>query len=122
MVTRLALRYLNRIPLPSTLVDFAEVMVAPPSVPEALPQPVSGFLTRVTIHDVNADIAAHVSQALEQGAPEAGSSLILDIDAYRMRDIEVHSEQIAATFEALRDFKNRIFFESLTEQTLREFE
>lgn len=122
MVTRLALRYLNRISLPSTLADFAQVMVAPPPVPEALPQSVSGFLTRVTIHDVDADIAAHVSQALEQGGPDAGSSLILDIDAYRMQDIDVHSEQVAPTFEALRDFKNRVFFESVTEQTLKEFE
>jgi uncharacterized protein (TIGR04255 family) len=122
MVTRLALRYLNHIDLLPSLIDFDEIMVAPPPIPERLPQAVSRFLTRVTIHDHEQDLTAHVTQAFE-GAPGPGKGkLILDIDAFREKDVPVESEEVAGTFSALHEFKNRVFFESLTEEAIGRLE
>ena len=122
MITRLALRYLNRIELPPDLRDFDDIMAAPPPIPRGLPQHLSAFLTRVTLHDVELDLSAHLSQALEADPTRRQLALILDIDAFRQRDIEVGSPVVGETFEALHGFKNRAFFESLTEQAIEVLE
>ena len=47
-VTRVAARYINlmRVPM-DDLKEFGDYLVCPPEVPEALPQGVSSFLTRI---------------------------------------------------------------------------
>jgi|SRR5882724_1051657 len=68
-ITRLAVRYINRIVLPTGAGAFETYLRTAPVIPPELPQYLSSFLTRVTIHDPNADIAAHVAQALETSTP-----------------------------------------------------
>lgn len=65
VATRLALRYINHFEMPSTVEDFDELLSAGPVIPAGLPQFVSSFLTRVTIHDPQTKAAAHISQTLE---------------------------------------------------------
>lgn len=121
-VTRLAVRYINHIPLPPTLSDFAQYLRAAPVIPPELPQHVSRFLTRVTIHDPTQKLAAHVAQALETNTATRTITVILDIDAYKEVDSDPTDAAIEATFEGLRAFKNQIFFSSLTDEALRMFE
>jgi uncharacterized protein (TIGR04255 family) len=64
-VTRIAVRYINELNFALPLGDFAEYLVCPPQVPDALPQSISGFLTRVIIPDPSADCVAVVTQAFE---------------------------------------------------------
>lgn len=125
-VTRLALRYINRLPLPKDNVDFDDLMLAPPPVPRTLPQSISKFLTRVTIHDEDADVAAHITQALEPDADRNHWNLLLDIDAYvdtEIPGIGTSTEPaVTSWFRKLHTFKNRIFFESVTDEALEAFE
>jgi len=121
-VTRLAVRYINRIDLPLPVRDFGEYMVAPPQIPDDLPQVLRAFLTRVVIHDPEANHSAIVTQALEPSIEPDSVILLLDIDAYKEGVFEATDSEIERTFQALRHFKNQIFFKSLTTQTLRMFE
>jgi uncharacterized protein (TIGR04255 family) len=121
VITRLAVRYINRIPLPPGPITFEEYLRAAPVVPPELPQDVSGFLTRITIHDPEMMIAAHILQALEVD-PERRLATILDIDVFKEAEFNLGDPAIEETFNRLRIFKNRIFFSSLTEKTLRSFE
>jgi uncharacterized protein (TIGR04255 family) len=120
-ITRLAVRYINRIVLPLGGVTFETYLRTAPVIPPELPQYVSSFLTRVTIHDPTANIAAHVAQALETSAPGHQLSVILDIDAYKQREFSRDDPTIEQTFDQLRRFKNVIFFKSLTDDALRLF-
>lgn len=122
VVTRLAVRYINRIELPPGAVAFENYLRAAPVIPRELPQYVSSFLTRVTIHDPEINIDAHVAQALEASALGDSLVVILDIDAYKQSEFSINAPTIPKTLEQLRVFKNRIFFNSLTEDKLREFE
>ncbi len=122
VVTRLALRYINHIPLPPTLKDYDDYLRASPPIPPELPQYLSGFLSRITVHDPETDVAANIAQALETN-PVAGTiTVILDIDAYKQGEYSPEEPAIAETFQQLRRFKNDIFFNSLTDKTLRLFE
>jgi uncharacterized protein (TIGR04255 family) len=122
VITRLAVRYINRIALPAGAITFETYLRAAPVIPPELPQSISSFLTRVTIADPQIDIAAHVAQALEANAPEQHLIVILDIDTYKQSEFAIDDPMIEQTLQQLRGFKNRIFFNSLTEETLRQFE
>jgi len=121
LITRIAVRYINRLDLPLPIEDFADYLTAPPSVPDSLPQGVSQFLTRVVIND--ADITANIIQTMKS-SPEADHiGVILDIDVFKLKEETGFEESsIWPEFEKLRDFKNRIFFESITEKTARLYE
>lgn len=125
VVTRLAVRDINRIELPGgsvTLETLKSHLRATPVIPPELPQSIISFLTRVTIRDTATDIAAHIAQALEGSAPGKQPAVILDIDAFMEREFSVDDPAIEQTFGQLREFKNLIFFNSLTDDALRRFE
>lgn len=121
-IIRLALRYINRIPLPLGEISFETYLRSAPVIPSELPQFVSNFLTRLTIHDRDMDIAAHITQALEVKVSERQQAVILDIDTFKESSFATDALAVEETFHRLRDFKNRIFFSSLTEEALRQFE
>lgn len=121
-VMRLAVRYINHIPLPAETDKFENYLRAAPVIPSELPQYVSSFLTRVTIHNPEDAIAAHVTQALQPSSDAQRLTVILDIDAYKEAEFSLEDPAIEPTFNQLRAFKNLVFFNSVTEETLRQFE
>lgn len=123
IVTRLAVRYINVLPLPMGDEDFSEYLEAGPIIPKGLPQGLASFLHRVVMIDPAGNRQAIVTQALESTA-QVGKTVdvILDIDAIRALRIESASDQVWLGLEALRDFKNDIFFQHITERTARLFE
>ncbi len=120
LITRIAVRYINRLDLPLPIKDFADYLTAPPLVPDSLPQGVSQFLTRVVIHD--ADITANIIQTMKSTPKADHIGIILDIDVFKLKDTGFEESSIWPEFEKLRDLKNRIFFESITEKTARLYE
>jgi uncharacterized protein (TIGR04255 family) len=122
LITRLAVRYINQLPLPLSINDFGEYLTAPPRVPETLPQEVSHFMTRVVVRDAATDIRANIIQALQRGAKPDCVTVVLDIDVYKQQENGFEEPQIWSTFAQLRDLKNRIFFDSISEKTARLFE
>jgi len=121
LITRIAVRYINRFDLPLPIGDFADYLTAPPLVPDSLPQGVSQFLTRVVINDE--DITANIVQTMKSVSEAGHIGVILDIDVFKLQEETGFEESsIWPEFEKLRDFKNRIFFESITEKTARLYE
>lgn len=118
-IIRVALRFINKIDIPlssQALLDFDDYLTAGPVVPKELPQGISSFLTRVVIHEPEIDAAAVITQAFEQIVDPKLIPIILDIDAFKQK--EVFSEEEAwQTLEKLRHFKNNIFFASIKEKT-----
>lgn len=113
-ITRVALRYINKIEIPLPINDFSEYLTAAPSVPTDLPQGVSSFLTRLVIHEPAIDASAILTQALEQIVNPEILPIILDIDVFRQKSEGISEEDAWKTFEQLRHFKNKIFFKSIT--------
>lgn len=61
-VIRLALRYINVLSIPVGGA-FEEFLTAGPRVPDALPQTLSRFVTRLTVVDAETHCQAHITQA-----------------------------------------------------------
>ena len=114
-VERLALRYVNhfRLPYPG---EMEEHFVGLPHIPAALPQFVSNLISRVTVHDPERDFSAHITHSLLDDLDPEKMGFILDIDAFRTSEFSPEVENLWETFDALRVFKNQIFFELITER------
>lgn len=121
-ITRVALRYINKMEIPLSGKDFSEYLKAAPIIPEVLPQGVSSFLTRVVIHEPGIDASAIITQALEQIVNPNILPIILDIDVFKQKSEGISEEDAWKILEKLRHFKNKIFFESITEKTKEIFQ
>jgi uncharacterized protein (TIGR04255 family) len=116
-ITRIALRYINRIEIPLHTKDFKEYILGIPDVPHKLPQELSHFFMQFTI--VNPDIEAKAIITLTKEEPTSSNTLpiIFDIDVFRDNIYTTNEAKIWDDFERLRIFKNDIFFNSITEKT-----
>jgi uncharacterized protein (TIGR04255 family) len=120
-VSRLGLRYINQFALPWAHIDFGDYLRAGPNLPSGLPQTVPAFNLQVLLLDEKSDIAARVSQRLETSLVDKKYTVILDIDAYKIGSWLPDDPSIETLFGQLRDFKNQIFFNYLTEKTIGSF-
>ncbi len=119
IVSRVAVRYINHLELPLVKdEEFSEYIVAQPEIPKSLPQIVSNFLYRVSIVMPTPGVSAHVSQVLAPPENPDRYKIILDIDVFKESVESMEMDQIWDTFLELRNYKNDIFFEYITEKTL----
>ncbi len=110
-VSRLTLRYINRIEMPLPVQDFKDYVLTTLDIPEGVPQSVVTFFLEAVIPDDETKSFANVTSTFEQ--PQPGSSVIpyiFDIDAYQFVELDPSSEDIWRIFDEIRDYKNRIFF------------
>lgn len=121
-ITRVALRYINQMLIPGPVINFDDYLTAGPVVPAKLPQQVSSFVTRVVITEPQIKASAIITQAFEKIMEPDIVPVILDIDVIKVPQLDVSYEQMWEFFEALRNFKNSVFFESITERTGELFE
>lgn len=123
-VSRIAVRYINSLPIPLPVTDFADYLNVPPIVPEGLPQSLASFLQRFVMVDNSTETVAVVTQVLEEKLPESTEvTLLLDVDVSKTYlAFAPNTTSIWAVLEELRIFKNSIFFKYLTEKTIRMFE
>lgn len=119
-ISRIAVRYINRIPLPLPVNDFGVYFTAPPVVPSGLPPLINALLYRVVLNEPSSGILTNFTQVLEP--PDGGYlPFILDIDAYITKSMDPGAPDIRSHFAALREMKNRVFFRTLTNTTIEMF-
>lgn len=119
-IARMAVRYINQVRLPvqepieSNLLTF-------PILPPAVPQLVSDFAFRITVHDSSRDAKAIITQASKGVVDAQGLQVILDIDAIMENQLAVDDSNLWARFDALRALKNDVFFSILSPQLLEKY-
>jgi len=118
-IKRIELRYINNLNIPMPINDFRDYLTCPPEVPEGLPQGISSFFYRVVIPAPDTRITAIITQALESKVDfKDHLPIILDIDVYKITPDGFLEEDVLAILEKLRNFKNQIFFNSITPKLL----
>lgn len=116
MVSRIAVRYINQISIELPMRDFNDYLAIPPYLPPGLPQGLASFLMRFVIPNPSNGAIAIITQSLE--APtDTHVQVILDIDVFKDVELPINGDECWSQFDALRDYKNEIFFQSITERT-----
>jgi uncharacterized protein (TIGR04255 family) len=119
-ISRVAVRYINRMRLPAVK-DLGEYLEAPPQLPSPIPQSVREFLTRVYVRDDKRNTSAVIVQALEPRIDPNALSLLLDIDAFREVSEAPDDPGLPSVFQELRELKNDIFYASITEKIVEKY-
>lgn len=121
-VTRLATRYINAIRLGLPL-ELGKYFTAPPTIPPNIHHELAGFLVRTTSRDPAGDVWVHLTQALEEHVPDENVTIVLDIDAFKIVQLlATETEEMTRVFSKLRETKNLVFFEAISEHLADELE
>lgn len=117
-VTRVATRFINNLQLPMRHEgSYQEYLHKLVDVPDGAPQAVASFFQRFHLIDVASDSHVILTLALERTSVKERVPVILDIDAFRVKDLELSSPDLWDILEKLRELKNRCFFGTITEET-----
>jgi uncharacterized protein (TIGR04255 family) len=116
IVSRVALRYINRLEIPLPMKDFREYILTTPEIAPKVPQGLARFFMRLVIPDEKSRSVAIVTQTMED-IKEQVLPLIFDIDVSREGAFAANGAEMWEVLEQLRDYKNEIFFNSITEKT-----
>ncbi len=121
-VTRLGLRYINRIELPLPFDDFRDFVKTAPDIADGMPQAISALFLRLEIPDTKRGLMAIVTETMESPVEDGRRlPLIFDIDIGRSATFEPASAAVWETFEQMRECKNEIFFASVTDRAKEMF-
>jgi uncharacterized protein (TIGR04255 family) len=117
-VTRIALRYINRVELPLPFEDFSEYVLTGPELAPNIPQAMSSFFCRVVLPDQATRSVAIVTTTIEENEEKRTGKLplIFDIDVFRQGSFPLDAGKLWPSFEQLHELKNRIFFNSFTDK------
>jgi len=115
-ITRLAVRYINRIDIPEPC-ELKDYFRTSPEVSEDLPQQLAGFFMQLRLHLDDIESELLVNQTITNPPREGVISVILDLDLFRKDNVMQDESQIWDFFETLHLRKNSVFEACITEKT-----
>ncbi len=118
-VTRIALRYINRveIPVPAAGLAFKDYFLTAPEIAEGISQQLPNFFMRLVVPDTKGRGTAIITETVDPKAPSPNIfALIFDVDVFREGKYDPDSDQVWDALEELRTLKNEIFTLSFTDK------
>jgi len=119
-VMRIGLRFINRIAVKQEKVELADYYKYPPEPLKELDWTLNGYLHHDVIRVPETEYAVNLIKTVQNIPGEIG--LILDIDVFRQNPFEYDNRHIKKCLEEMRWVKNKVFFCSLTDKIIKEFE
>ena len=120
-ITRVAVRYVNRIDIPLPLKSFGDYLRTAPQLSPDLPEGLSGYFMQLMIPLTNIKCNGIINQTLIEPAKTDVVSVVLDIDIFRTEDLPGDEAQLWELLEQLRQAKNTVFEACITDQARRLF-
>jgi len=119
-ITRLAVRYINRLELAPER-DFTDFILTVPEIAPKLPQKLADYLMRLVIPNESGSIAVLTESTVPRSPSSSTYPIVLDIDVFRFVQLAADDAEIWSIMEELRNYKNLIFFGSLNPTFLETF-
>jgi uncharacterized protein (TIGR04255 family) len=120
-VSRLGVRFINKIDIPQASIEIKDYLRTAVDVSPYLPQVTASYFVQVVVPLLSFDASATItSTVLPPSSPDM-TSLILDIDTWRLLDISLESntegERLREVLNDLRSAKNFVFEACITDAT-----
>lgn len=118
-VTRVAVRYINRIVIPAAKADPKEYFRLFPNVPDEMPQTITGCFMQLVMPqtDIAGNASAVVNFAIEPSPGPDKLSFLLDFDVFSTCELAPDSGKVWETLAQFRTRKNELFEASITDAT-----
>jgi uncharacterized protein (TIGR04255 family) len=115
-ITRVAVRFINQIDIPSGTIDYKDYFRTTPEVSAVLPQQLSGFFMQLQFPQADFGGFLIVTQTAVPPSKPDMNSVVLDIDAFK-EGIEIATDdEVWGLLETLRHRKNEFFEGCLTDK------
>jgi uncharacterized protein (TIGR04255 family) len=116
-ITRLAVRYINRIQLPESNQDLSHWLNTFPQIADGVSNTMADFFMHVTIPQPEFGGALTLVETVDdRGADDSrGTAIILDLDLFRIAGVPQDEDSIWALFEQLHVRKNQVFEACITD-------
>lgn len=115
VITRIALRYINKIELPLENLNFEDFLKSVPIIPTSMPQTFDNYFLQMNILCDHKDVKARISQTFENSESNY-LPFIIDIDVIHHLIIP-SADSLEQEFNKLREIKNKIFEDLITDKT-----
>ncbi len=116
-ITRVAVRYINRLDLPLPMADFKDYLRTVPEVAPDLPQALGGYLMQLAIPYEDPESLLLLNETLLPPPDTSTVSILLDIDLFRQLEESVEDDELWMLLEQFRRRKNEVFEACITERT-----
>jgi uncharacterized protein (TIGR04255 family) len=118
-VTRVAVRYINRVQLPPSSHAIAHWLNTYPEIAEAVSPSVVDFFMHVTVPQPALGGTLALVETVDErpSGKSSGPAIILDLDLFRTAAVPQDEESIWAYFEQLHARKNEVFEACITDET-----
>ena len=120
-VSRLAVRYINRIDLPAQQAELKDYFRTSPEISPELPQVMEQFFMRVMLRQDDVRARSVINMAPVQSPHPGGVSIVLDIDLFRDEEVPQKEAEIWSIFEKMREKKDQILEACITDRTMELF-
>jgi uncharacterized protein (TIGR04255 family) len=120
-ISRMALRYINRLDLPLPFDDFKKFLRTVPEIAPDLPQSLSNFFLQAQIPQLDLEAMLVINMTMVPPPTATVASVILDLDLFRTTKLPNMEEQIWGFFEQLRTRKNQAFEACITDAMRKRF-
>lgn len=117
VVTRSALRYINRLDFKGSSVEPEDYLNLYPKVPKGIPPDITGMFMQLRMPQEDIDAMAIINCSLVDTDDVEVISVVLDFDVFQHAERPPSDPRIWATLDALDDRKNLLFNECLTERS-----
>lgn len=116
-VTRVAVRYINKINIPLRTFNLDDYFTAAPKMPDDLDQPIEEFYSKITIQFPSTETKAIVTMKTFPTKNPTVISILLDIDVFKEVVLGPDDSAIWDILLNHRQIKNDIFEKNITNQT-----
>jgi uncharacterized protein (TIGR04255 family) len=117
-VTRIGLRFINRIAIKQEKIELADYYKYPPEPLKELDWMLAGYLHHDVMQVPGTSYSVNLIKTIQDVPGEIG--LILDIDVFMRNPFEYNEQRIKERLEEMRWVKNKIFFSSMTDKVLED--
>ncbi|MGB8225979.1 MAG: TIGR04255 family protein [Sedimentisphaerales bacterium] len=117
-VTRIGLRFINRIAVKQEKIELSDYYKYPPEPLKELDWMLAGYLHHDVMQVPGTSYSVNLIKTIQDVPGEIG--LILDIDVFMRNPFEYNEQRIKERLEEMRWVKNKIFFSSMTDKVLED--
>jgi len=118
-ITRIALRYINKLDLPLPLKDFKDYLRTIPEISPDMSQGLSGYFMQLQLPQPDLEAMLQLNQTLIPPPSPNLVSVVLDFDIFCKDNVPSKDQDIWKRFETLRKRKNEVFEACITNKTRR---
>lgn len=122
-VTQVGVRYVNHINLPPDVVkgNIEKYVRLIPSIPSEIDSHKGNFFLQIPVFNEKLNLQGMITETFLPSKPEEGINFLLDITVSENGAFNYTDNNLWNTLSKIRDYKNHLFINSITEETQKFF-